>query len=221
MINKKMFYDKYRDLFGNIKKDSSVKSIDTLINELDKLDIKIRPIEKMSYMLATVRHECGGDMLPITENLNYSARRLTQVWPSRFPNIDIAKKYAYDQERLGNLVYGGRLGNGILEGYKYRGRGYVQITGYDNYKRFEQLLDLPLTNAPDLATKPDTAAQIWSKGMVEGLFTGRKLNSFINARIVDYFGARSVINADKNRVGKNIKTDAKKFEEILRYSLDK
>lgn len=218
MINKKLFYDKYREKFGKIKKENTVKCINAILDVFDNNPIKVKPLEKMAYMLATVRHECGPNMLPITENLNYSARRLTQVWPSRFPTIDHAKKYANDPVRLGNAVYGGRLGNGILEGFMYRGRGFVQITGYTNYKKFSELLGLDLVKSPELAKNVDTAAIILYKGMVDGMFTGRKLSGYIREAGVDFYGARAIVNADKSRVGKKIAKDAEKFLEVLEYA---
>lgn len=221
MINKKLFYDKFREYFGSIRKQSTVDSIDAILDYFDSRPIKIKPVEKMAYMLATVRHECGPSMTPITENLNYSARRLTQVWPSRFPTIDHAKPYAYNPERLGNAVYGGRLGNGAIEGFKYRGRGFVQITGYVNYKKFSELLDVDLVSNPDMAKDKEIGAAILYNGMVDGMFTGRKLSGYINSGKVDYYNARSIVNADKGRVGNKIASDAKKFEDMLRYSIDK
>lgn len=220
MINKEAFYHGYRQIFGPIKKDGTVKSLDAIIDVFNSNPIKIKPIEKMAYMLATVRHECGPNMLPITENLNYSARRLTQVWPSRFPTIDKAAKYANNQELLGDYVYGGRLGNGRFEGFKYRGRGFVQITGYVNYKKFGELLEVDLNSNPDLAKDVNIGAQILYKGMVDGLFTGRKLSGYINSGKIDYFTAREIVNADKGRVGQSIEDDARKFEKILQKSFD-
>lgn len=219
MINKKLFYDAYRAKFGPIKKDATVTSLDAIIDEFNRNNISVRPVEKMAYMLASVRHECGPDMLPITENLNYSARRLTEVWPSRFPTIDIAKKYANDPQVLGNFVYGGRLGNGVLEGYKYRGRGFIQLTGYVNYKKFGEKLNVDLLQDPDLAKDVTIGAKILFTGVMEGMFTGKKISSSINAKKVDYAEARDVVNADKGRVGASLAADCKRFEDVLRSSI--
>ena len=215
------FYKEYREQWGGIKKESTVDSINALLDEFEKNKPKIKPIEKMAYMLATVRHECGPHMNPITENLRYSARRLTQVWPSRFPSMQHAKPYAYNPQLLGNKVYGGRLGNGHLEGYLYRGRGFVQITGHTNYKKFTDLLDVDLVDKPELALDKSVGAMILRIGMEDGLFTGKKLSGSINSRRTDYYSARDIVNADKKRVGHNIAKDAEKFEKILRSALDK
>ena len=94
---------------------------------------------------------------------------------------------AYHESRLGTFMrelgrreyfdkYDGRLGNDEEgDGYKYRGRGYVQLTGKANYRKFEEIMYLALVSAPTLATHPPTAADICVTGMCEGLFTGRAL----------------------------------------------
>lgn len=221
MINIEAFYKAYVDTFGIISKEATTKSLDSIIHCFNLNTIKIKPVEKMAYMLATVRHECGPHMIPITENLNYSAKRLMQVWPSRFPTMSHAARYANNPELLGNKVYGGRLGNGLFEGYKYRGRGFVQITGYVNYTKFSELLGVDLVDNPDLARDVDTGADILYIGMTEGLFTGRKLSGYITSGGVDYYNARAIVNADVDRVGQSIANDSKKFENVLRKSVNK
>lgn len=221
MINKKLFYNEYRNQFGSIKNKKTVENIDTILDRFDKTDIKIKEVEKKAYMLATVRHECGADMLPITENMRYSAGRLMQVWPNRFRTNREARKYAYKPRELANKVYGGRLGNGLLDGYRFRGRGYVQITGHTNYLKFSKLLGVDLLTDPDLAKKPEIAAEILVRGMIDGLFTGRKLSGYITSGGVDYYNARSIVNADKRRVGASIARNAEKFAIILLSSIDK
>lgn len=212
-INRERFYQAYREYFGDIKTNKSVEAINALLNTFEISELKIKAVEKWAYMLATVRHECGPAMLPITENLNYSAKRLMQVWPSRFPTTERAKQYAYNPQKLGNHVYGLRLGNGQLEGFKYRGRGFIQITGYDNYKKFG------IEQDPDKALDVEIGASILYSGMIKGLFTGRKLAGSITGNKTDYYNARGVVNADKKRVGRQIASDAVKFEGILKYSL--
>lgn len=99
---------------------------------------------RMAAFLANCAHETGGGVR-LTENLRYSAKRLTEVWPSRFPTIQAALPYAWDPTdedaedvALANLTYGSRMGNqrngtNDDDGWKYRGRGLIQITGFDNY----------------------------------------------------------------------------------------
>ena len=114
---------------------------------------------RLSYFLAQLGHESGG-LTVEAENMNYSARRLMQVWPRRFPTLASARPYAHNPEKLGNYVYANRMGNGPPEsgdGFKYRGRGYIQITGRDGYKEVGAIADLGLVGNPDLAFKPSQA----------------------------------------------------------------
>jgi len=108
---------------------------------------------RLHYFLAQIAHESGG--LTITEeNLNYSAPRLMQVWPSRFPTIAAAEAVARNPERIGNLVYANRNGNGPPEsgdGFRYRGRGYIQLTGRSNYAVIGAEIGVDLVAAPDRA----------------------------------------------------------------------
>ena len=82
-----------------------------------------------AHFVSQVLHESGG-LRWLEENLNYSAARLVAVWPRRFPTEDRARPYARNPERLANNVYGGRMGNTEPgDGWRYRGRGLIQITG--------------------------------------------------------------------------------------------
>jgi putative chitinase len=94
----------------------------------------------------------------LEESLHYSAKRLTHVWPGRFPTLEEAEPYAMNPEALAERCYGGRMGNNEPgDGYLYRGRGIPMVTGKDNYALLEQLLGLPLVAYPDLLCDPDTA----------------------------------------------------------------
>lgn len=116
--------------------------------------------ERIAMFLAQVGHE-SGSLSRFTENLNYSAQRLREVWPRRFPSIDSAHYYEHSPERLANLVYGSRMGNGPFEsgdGWRYRGRGPIQITGASNYRRAGVALNLPLIEQPELLLIPRNGA---------------------------------------------------------------
>lgn len=79
----------------------------------------------------------SGEFNTLSENLNYSAKRLMAVWPKRFPTLDIATQYEHNPMKLANKVYGGRLGNNYdNDGYTFRGAGAIQITGRDNTTNF-------------------------------------------------------------------------------------
>lgn len=95
------------------------------------------------------------------ENLNYSAKRLCQVWPKRFPSLDAATPFANNPRALANKVYAGRMGNtGPEDGWNYRGRTPVQLTGRDNYRAVTKFLNLPLEENPDLANDKATAFRV-------------------------------------------------------------
>lgn len=113
--------------------------------------------QDLPSFLGQVLHESG--MLERTEeNLNYSAARIAQVWPRRFASVQDAQPYAHRPQALANKVYGGRLGNTAPDdGWRYRGRGLIQITGKNNYALLEHLSGLPLLREPDLLCQPDAA----------------------------------------------------------------
>jgi len=95
----------------------------------------------------------------LQENLNYSAQRLTQVWPSRFPNVSMAEPYANNPEKLANFVYAGRMGNlQDGDGWKFHGRGLIQLTGRENYANCGSGIGVDLIDNPDLLLTPKYAA---------------------------------------------------------------
>ncbi|NQU72116.1 MAG: glycoside hydrolase family 19 protein [Rhodospirillales bacterium] len=114
---------------------------------------------RQNYFLAQIGHESGG--LTITEeNLTYRAPRLRQVWQSRFKTLSAAEKCANNPEMLGNTVYANRMGNGPPnsgDGFHYRGRGYIQITGRDGYRKVGQIAGLDLVNHPERSAEPKNA----------------------------------------------------------------
>ena len=94
----------------------------------------------------------------LQENLNYSAQRLTQVWPSRFPNISMAEPYANNPEKLADFVYAGRMGNlQDGDGWKFHGRGLIQLTGRENYANCGSGVGVDLIDNPDLLLTPQYA----------------------------------------------------------------
>jgi putative chitinase len=117
---------------------------------------------KLSHFLSQCAHESGNFKF-LNENLNYSADGLRKIFPKYFPTIEVANKYARQPEKIANKVYGGRMGNGDEasgDGYKFRGRGFIQLTGKDNYAAFDKFVDDDIMANPDLvATKyPLTSA---------------------------------------------------------------
>jgi putative chitinase len=104
-----------------------------------------------AHVMTQISHECGAGR-EVVENLNYSAGRMMQVWPSRFPSMASAQPYAGNPRALANKVYNGRMGNasGSDDGWNFRGRGAVQTTGRDGYARLAKATGLDLVNHPDL-----------------------------------------------------------------------
>lgn len=98
----------------------------------------ISTVDQIAAFLAQCGHE-SLDFTHLKENLNYSADALQRVWHSRFPTPEIAAQYARNPERIANKVYANRMGNGDEasgDGWKYHGRGAIQLTGHDNYAAF-------------------------------------------------------------------------------------
>lgn len=119
---------------------------------------------RLAHFLAQAGHESGGFKL-VTENLNYGAKGLTGVFKKYFPTEAKAKEYERKPEKIANLVYGSRMGNGAEitgEGYKFRGRGYIQLTGKNNYDAFDSVVTESIINNPDLvATKYPLLSAAW------------------------------------------------------------
>jgi putative chitinase len=116
---------------------------------------------RLCSFLAQTGHE-SGQFNRLVENLNYkTALRLTKVWPKRFPTEAAASPYVGNEAKLANIVYANRLGNGNEasgDGYRYRGRGLIQITGRSNYAAAGAALGLDLIGAPDLLLEKENAA---------------------------------------------------------------
>jgi len=124
---------------------------------------------RIAAFLGQIAHE-SGELKRVQEDLRYSPQRIHKMWPARFPTVESALKYGRNPERLGNVVYANRMGNGDEksgDGFKFRGRGLMQITGRANYERMAKLLDLPaLVDRPDYLLEPRyaalSAAAFWS-----------------------------------------------------------
>lgn len=105
---------------------------------------------QIAHFLAQCGHESGGFKV-VYENLNYSADGLRKVFPKYFPTIEKANEYARQPQKIGALVYANRMGNGSElsnDGYTYRGRGYIQLTGKDNYKAFSEYINYDCVKEP-------------------------------------------------------------------------
>jgi putative chitinase len=106
---------------------------------------------RLAHFLAQCGHESAG-FKAIQENLNYSADGLKKIFPKYFPG-NLAEGYAKNPEKIASKVYGSRMGNGdetTKEGFKFRGRGYIQLTGKDNYTKFAKFIGEDTVSNPDL-----------------------------------------------------------------------
>jgi len=119
---------------------------------------------RLAHFLAQCGHESGG-WRATSENLNYSSKGLMGIFKKYFPTLALAEQYARKPEAIASRVYGGRMGNGAeatKEGFKFRGRGYIQLTGKDNYKAFDAFVPEEIIANPDLvATKYPLMSAAW------------------------------------------------------------
>jgi putative chitinase len=168
MIDRKLFFDGVRNgPFPGKLSASQVAGMEAILDEWEDRDLK--DLRQLAYMLATAFHETAQTMQPITE----------------FGPKSYFSKYE-GRKDLGNTVPG--------DGYKYRGRGYVQLTGRRNYTLASKKIGVDLVADPADALNPEVAAPIMFVGMAEGWFTGVKLSTYFNAAKTDWKNARRIIN---------------------------
>lgn len=202
-FNRKKFFDAYRNVFGPLDSEL-VKSLDILLNQIEKdnrfvVEKDVRtPRRQLSYCLATFKWETAHTMKPIKE---YGG------------NEYFNKRYG-PQTKVGKMLGNTKPGDGA----KFCGRGFVQLTGRNNYERAGKYLGIDLTSNPEKACNPDIAYRIAIEGMIEGWFTGKKLsNYFADGKIPQWDNARRIINGT-DRAAK-IASIARQFDEILVVSL--
>ncbi len=192
-INRKKFFDGYRAAWGPLK-HGQVAGLEQILGMMEK-DADLSDLRHAAYMLATVKHECADFWQPEQE----------RGTPAYFDKYEPGTKLG---RRLGNRAKG--------DGARYKGRGYPQITGLDNYARLGAMIGLgdELVKHPERALEPAIAYRIMSVGMRRGAFTGRRLAHYFTAEGGDYINARRVINSlDRAEL---IAGYASVFEAILR-----
>lgn len=140
--------------------NKKLKDADLIAQQLQAAATKfeINTQRRVAHFLAQMAHESG--FRPVEENLNYSAEALCRVWPKRF-NPELAAECARKPERIAEVVYHGRMGNTDPgDGFKYRGRGFIQITGRDNYTKYSKLTGHDILNRPELALDYEVSALV-------------------------------------------------------------
>lgn len=191
----KSFFDYIRShLFGGKLQSAQVQGITNLVQGC--VDYGISDLKQVAYILATAYHETSKTMQPIKEygGFDYFTKR-----------YDVSGKNPQLAKDLGNTIVG--------DGAKYCGRGYVMITGRANYAKFSKILGVDLVGSPDLAMDAENAVKIAVYGIMQGIFTGKKLSDYINCTICNYTSARRTINGmDKADLIANY---AKQFELAL------
>jgi putative chitinase len=124
-------------------------------------DYEINTPQRVAAFVAQCAHE-SGNFVFIKENLNYKAASLMKTFAKYFPTADIAAQYANRPERIANRVYANRMGNGDEasgDGWRYCGRGLIQLTGRDNYTFFAGSMDIPVEDAAEYLATFEGAAQ--------------------------------------------------------------
>ena len=132
------------------------EALDQLLDDYD-IDTPLR----VAHFVAQCAHE-SGNFVFIKENLNYKAASLQKIFSKYFPTAELAAQYDNQPERIANRIYANRMGNGPEtsgDGYKYCGRGLIQLTGKDNYTFFAGSLNIPVEEASDYLATFEGAAQ--------------------------------------------------------------
>jgi len=153
---------------------------------------------RLAFFFANIEHECGGFTIRnLTENINYTAERMAQVWPNRFASAAVVRnKYGTApgwQTKAFNDIYGSRMGNrpGTSDGSLYIGRGGPQVTGRDGYAEVGKRAGLDLVGKPELASRLDMQPEICA-----AFWTWKNLNRFADAD--DFLGCVKVWNGGTN-----------------------
>jgi putative chitinase len=134
------------------------KWVDPLNETFQRFEI-LTPRQQAAF-IGQCGHECGNFRM-LEENLNYRAETLMKLWPKRFPTLEFAKQFERNPKKIANTVYANRMGNrdeASGDGYRFRGRGCIQLTGSANYFHAGKALGVDFIMEPDLVATPQYAA---------------------------------------------------------------
>lgn len=166
--------EQLQTLYPTTKKETLTKYIDALNATMDKYGISENS-KRVCAFIAQVGHESGG-FVYAAENLNYSADGLQKIFKKYFPDKTLAEQYARQPQKIASRVYASRMGNGneaSTDGWKYRGRGLIQITGKDNYTKLAGDMKKPLdevtTYLETVQGACDSAGWYWSSRKLNAL----------------------------------------------------
>lgn len=145
------------DQLSNIYTNTDDSVLATFVEPINKVISKFQ-IDSVAMFLAQMGHESNGLSI-LEENLNYRADRLSAVFPRYFSDVD-PSDYAHNPEKIANRVYANRMGNGDEDsgdGWKFHGRGAIQLTGHDNYVKFAHDMGMNTDDVPDYLLTPEGA----------------------------------------------------------------
>lgn len=152
-------FDFTEDKFAQLISNNTQEWYQALVNNLPQYEINT--VERVAAFIAQCAHESGG-FRRLKENLNYKWESLRRVFPKYFPTDDLAKEYAHKQEQIANRIYGSRMGNGDEssgDGFRYCGRGLIQLTGKNNYTKFAESIGMAVEEVPTLLETYDGAVK--------------------------------------------------------------
>lgn len=200
-------------------KFSKVQNQPYFIEQLCKLPEQgFNTVNRLAMFLAQCAHESAGFTV-LTENLNYSAQALLKVFPKYFNSGNVSE-YARNPEKIANKVYAGRMGNtSDGDGWKYRGRGYIQLTGKSNYKDFAKFLeDENVSGIQDPVDNPDELSRTLG-AMQSAVWFWSKHNLNTYADKDDISGCTKVINGGYNGLHerKNLYASLKSLIQELKF----
>jgi len=200
--------DQLSSIYTSASDDKIQEYIDPLNDTMDQYNISDNP-QRSAAFLAQIGVE-SGYFSEIIENLNYSAQGLLNTFPSHFTSDEV-NDYARQPEKIANRVYANRMGNGDEssgDGWNFRGRGLIQITGRDNYQALSNDLGQDFINQPDLLAQPEWAVKsagwFWNKNSLNALADSNSFETItkrINGGTIGETNRETVWNEAKTVLG--------------------